>query len=71
MNSQAKNEDSAIWWRWTDRGRVSYSVCVLNTSQRSSSFVISSLSHISIELSGTDMRDLPRANICSHMYTYV
>lgn len=33
MNSQAKNEASMIWWRWTDHSPISYSVRVLNTSQ--------------------------------------
>lgn len=38
-----------------------------------SSFVISSLSHISIELSGTDMRNCPEqtsAHTCTHMYKH-
>lgn len=44
---------------------------LLNTSQ--SSFVILSLSHISIELLGTDMRDCPEqtsAHTCTHMHEH-
>ena len=74
MNSQAQNEGSVIWWRWTDRSHISYSVmCAAEFISMQSSFVISSLSHISIELSGTDMWDCPEqtsAHTCTHMYKH-
>ena len=74
MNSQAQNGDGMIWWRW--RWRWSWSQLVILRAEyvsMQSSFVISSLSHISIERSGTDMQDCPEqtsAHTCTHMYKH-
>lgn len=62
-----------ILWRWRDHDPIIFFSAYAENVSMQSSFVISSLSHISIELSGTDMRDRleqTSAYTCTHMYKH-